>query len=81
MHDLVIRNATVIDGLGNPGREGESLAVREGRIAAIGAEVGRGAEEIDAEGRVLCPGIVDLHTHSMRSSPGTATRRRPSGSG
>ena len=56
MHDLVIRNATVIDGLGNPGREGESLAVREGRIAAIGAEVGRGAEEIDAEGRVLCPG-------------------------
>ena len=63
MHDLVIRNATVIDGLGNPGREGESLAVREGRIAAIGAEVGRGAEEIDAEGRVLCPGIVDLHTH------------------
>ena len=63
MHDLVIRNATVIDGLGNPGREGESLAVREGRIAALGADVGRGAEEIDAEGRVLCPGIVDLHTH------------------
>ena len=63
MHDLVIRNATVIDGLGNPGREGESLAVREGRIAAIGPDVGRGAEEVDAGGRVLCPGIVDLHTH------------------
>ena len=63
MHDLVIRNATVIDGLGSPRREGESLAVREGRIVAMGPDVGRGAEEIDAGGRVLCPGIVDLHTH------------------
>ena len=63
MHDVVIRNATVIDGLGNPRREGESLAVREGRIVALGPDVGRGAEEIDAGGRVLCPGIVDLHTH------------------
>ena len=63
VHDVVIRNATVIDGLGNPRREGESLAVREGRIVAMGADVGRGAEEIDAGGRVLCPGIVDLHTH------------------
>ena len=63
MHDLVIRNATVIDGLGSPRREGESLAVREGRIVAMGPDVGRGGEEIDADGRVLCPGIVDLHTH------------------
>ena len=63
MHDLVIRNATVVDGLGNPRREGESLAVDGGRIAAMGPDVGRGAEEIDAAGRVLCPGIVDLHTH------------------
>ena len=63
MHDLVIRNATVIDGLGNPRREGESLAVREGRIVAMGPDVGRGGEEVDASGSVLCPGIVDLHTH------------------
>ena len=63
MHDLVIRDATVIDGLGNPRREGESLAVREGRIVDMGPDVGRGAEELDAAGRVLCPGIVDLHTH------------------
>ena len=63
MHDVVIRNATVIDGLGNPRREGESLAVREGRIVAMGPDVGRSAEEVDATGRVLCPGIVDLHTH------------------
>ena len=63
VHDLVIRNATLVDGLGNPRREGESLAVRDGRIAAMGPDVGRGAEEVDAAGRVLCPGIVDLHTH------------------
>ena len=63
VHDLVIRNATVVDGLGNPRREGESLAVSAGRIAAIGRDVSRGSEEIDAAGRVLCPGIVDLHTH------------------
>ena len=63
MHDLVIRNATVIDGLGNPRREAESLAVREGKIVAMGPDVGRGGEEVDAGGRMLCPGIVDLHTH------------------
>ena len=63
MHDLVIRNATIVDGLGNPRREGESLAVRDGRISAIGPDVGGATEEIDATGRVLCPGIVDLHTH------------------
>ena len=63
MHDLVIRNATVVDGLGNPRREGESLAVDAGRIAAMGPDLGSGAEEVDAAGRVLCPGIVDLHTH------------------
>lgn len=65
MHDLVIRNATLIDGLGTPRREGQALAVRDGRIAAAGPEpeVGRGREEVDADGRVLCPGIVDLHTH------------------
>ena len=37
--------------------------MHEGRIAAMGPDVGRGAEEVDATGRVLCPGIVDLHTH------------------
>ena len=62
MHDLVIENASLIDGLGTPARAG-SLAVQDGRIAAIGQDVGPGRERIDAEGRVLAPGIVDLHTH------------------
>src|SRR6266851_1591802 len=62
MHDLVIRGATVVDGLGHdPIRV--DVAVRDGRIAAIG-EVGNDASEIvDAGGFALMPGIIDLHTH------------------
>jgi N-acyl-D-amino-acid deacylase len=62
MHDLVIDNATLIDGSGAPARAG-SLAVEAGRIAAIGAQAGSGRERIDAQGLVLAPGIIDLHTH------------------
>ena len=62
MHDLVIENATLVDGLGNPAVHG-ALAIKDGRIAEIGAEVGPGAETLDAEGLTLAPGIVDLHTH------------------
>ena len=62
MYDLVIRGATVIDGLGHDPRRAD-LAVKDGRIAAIG-EVGRDAAEIvDAGGLALMPGIIDLHTH------------------
>ena len=62
MHDLVIRGATVVDGLGhNPIRA--DVAVKDGRIVAIG-EVGKDASEfVDAGGLTLMPGIIDLHTH------------------
>src|SRR5712671_4734544 len=62
MHDLVIRGATVVDGLGgDPIRV--DVAVRDGRIAGIG-EVGKDASEIVDAGRLaLMPGIIDLHTH------------------
>ena len=62
MHDFVIDNATLIDGLGSTARPG-SLAVSGGRIAAVGDDVGAGRERIDAGGLVLAPGIIDLHTH------------------
>ncbi len=62
MHDLVIDNARIIDGLGTPAREG-SLAVAGGRIAAVGSDVGPGRERVDAGGLTLTPGIVDIHTH------------------
>ena len=63
MHDLVIDNALLIDGLGTPARHG-SLAVTDGRIAAIGDDVGaRAASAWTRGGLVLAPGIIDLHTH------------------
>ena len=62
MIDLVIRGATVVDGLGNdPSRA--DVAVKDGRIAAIGDIKDDGAETIDAGGLTLSPGIVDVHTH------------------
>ena len=62
MHDLVIRNAQLIDGLGNPPRHG-ALAVAAGRIVAIGEDVGPGWQVVDARGLALAPGIIDNHTH------------------
>src|SRR6266478_4678634 len=62
MHNLVIRGATVVDGLGHDPIRAD-VAIRDGRIAAIG-EVGKDASEIvDAGGLALMPGIIDLHTH------------------
>ncbi len=62
MYDLVIRGATVIDGLGNDARRAD-VAVRDGRIAAIGDVRDAGREVVDAGGLTLMPGIVDVHTH------------------
>ena len=62
MHDLVFRNARIADGLGNALIEGD-LAVRGGRIVSIGRIREAAAETIDAEGLVLAPGVIDLHTH------------------
>jgi N-acyl-D-amino-acid deacylase len=62
MYDLVIRNARIADGLGNSLVEGD-LAVASGRVAAIGRIKDGAAETIDAEGDVLAPGVIDLHTH------------------
>jgi N-acyl-D-amino-acid deacylase len=62
VHDLVIENAQIIDGRGGPARRG-ALAVANGRIAAIGADVGPARERVDADGLTLAPGIVDIHTH------------------
>lgn len=60
--DLVIRNAEIHDGLGSPAFTGD-VAVRDGRIVAVGAVSSSGREEIDAAGRMLTPGFVDIHTH------------------
>ena len=62
MFDVVIRNGLVVDGTGNPGQTAD-VAIRDGRIVAIGEVSGNGNHEIDAEGLVVAPGFVDVHTH------------------
>lgn len=60
--DLVIRNGNIVDGTGAAAFEGD-VAIKDGVIAAVGSFEGSGRNEIDAEGRVISPGFVDIHTH------------------
>jgi len=60
--DLVVRGASIIDGSGRPAFPGD-VAVRDGRILAVGSFEGGGEREIDARGRVAAPGFIDIHTH------------------
>jgi N-acyl-D-aspartate/D-glutamate deacylase len=66
MSSLVIRNGTIVDGSGGDPYEAD-LSVEGGRIAAIGKNLPKGAgsdaEEIDARGKLVTPGFVDVHTH------------------
>ncbi|HNG25005.1 MAG TPA: amidohydrolase family protein, partial [Microthrixaceae bacterium] len=63
MADLIIRNGTVVDGTGAPATPGD-VAVTDGIITEVGPDLaGRGAREIDADGRLVTPGFVDIHTH------------------
>ena len=62
MHDLVIRGGTVVDGTGAP-RLVADVAVDGGVITAVGHISAQGREEIDATGKIVAPGFVDIHTH------------------
>jgi N-acyl-D-amino-acid deacylase len=76
-YDLLIRNATVIDGTRAPRYEAD-IAVNNGRIAAIGRLEGAQADaELDASGRIAAPGFIDAHTHDdrlMLSAPDMAPK-------
>jgi len=61
-YDVVIRGGTLVDGTGAPGEAGD-LAIRDGRIAAMGDVDGSAAQTFDASGCVVSPGFVDIHTH------------------
>ena len=61
-YDLKITGGTIIDGTGSPARDGD-VAIKGGKIAAVGEAPGKAATTIDAHGRVVAPGFVDIHTH------------------
>src|SRR6266481_2937423 len=60
--DLVVRGGTLADGTG-AALHAADVAVKDGKIAAVGKVLGKGAEEIDAKGLLVTPGFVDIHTH------------------
>jgi N-acyl-D-amino-acid deacylase len=62
MHDLVIRGGTIVDGTGGAPFTGD-LAIDGGLITQIGVVAAAGREEIDASGKIVAPGFVDVHTH------------------
>ncbi|MBR2615838.1 MAG: amidohydrolase family protein, partial [Clostridia bacterium] len=63
MYDLIIQNGTVLDGSGREGFRAD-LGIRDGRIAAIGTDLGAAREYLDATGLTVTPGFIDSHSHS-----------------
>jgi N-acyl-D-aspartate/D-glutamate deacylase len=62
MYDLVISGGTVVDGTGSPPYSAD-VAVQDGRIVEIGQISGEARGRIDADGALVAPGWVDVHTH------------------
>ena len=62
IHDLVIRNGNIVDGSGKKPFLGD-IAIDEGKITRVGEVINSGKKEIDADGNLVSPGWVDIHTH------------------
>jgi N-acyl-D-amino-acid deacylase len=69
-YDLVLRGGRVVDGTGNPAFAAD-VAVKDGRVAAVGRIPAGSGPELDARGMVVAPGFIDVHTHAenIRSLP------------
>jgi len=75
--DLLIQNARVVDGTGSPWFRSD-VAISNGRIVDIGADLDIDASQtIDAGGRVLAPGFIDVHTHVESSGSRDGLQRLP----
>ncbi|MET1001959.1 MAG: amidohydrolase family protein, partial [Acidimicrobiia bacterium] len=61
-HDLIIRGGTVVDGTGAPGRTAD-VAISGGVITDVGAVAGSAGRTVDADGLLVTPGFVDIHSH------------------
>ena len=72
MYDLIIRSGTVIDGSGSPRRSAD-VAIADGQIAEVGRVSALARRTIDADGLLVTPGFVDIHTHYDGRLPGTRT--------
>ncbi|HLG47955.1 MAG TPA: amidohydrolase family protein [Reyranella sp.] len=62
MHDIVIRGGKIVDGTGAPASSGD-VAIDGDRIVQVGGKAGHGRREVNADGRLVTPGWVDVHTH------------------
>jgi N-acyl-D-amino-acid deacylase len=69
MLDVLIQNGTVVDGTGKP-RFKNNVAIQNGRIVELGGLAGAEARRvIDATGQIVCPGFVDMHSHTDYTLP------------
>ncbi len=62
MHDLIVQGGTIVDGTGQPSFTGD-VAVTDGKISGVGSDLGRAKRTLKADGLIVAPGWVDVHTH------------------